>query len=70
MQSGCESEDGIAGLCFFTSGTIVKCSRYIDLLQEKLEPFLMVWKCDVLMHDGALCHRCIIVTTFLKTKEI
>jgi len=39
-------------------------------MKEKLELHTAVHNCEIVIHDGAPCHRAKIVTDFLKTKNI
>lgn len=70
MIWGGMSVNGTAGLYFLPPGTTMNGTKYVDLLNEKLELHMDIHNCTVFMHDGAPCHRSKTVTQFLKSKKI
>ena len=59
------SVDGTAALYFLPAGVTINGSRYVNLLQEKLQLRMAVHQCSVFMHDGTPCHQSKIVQSFL-----
>ena len=57
---------GTAGLYFFQPVTTINGAKYLNLFKDKLEILLMVHDCNVLMYDGAPCHRAKSVKNFLR----
>ena len=70
MIWGGMSVNGTAGLFFLPPGTTMNDQKYVDLLKDKLKLYMAIHKCKIFMQDGAPCHRCKIVTQFLKSKKI
>ena len=61
---------GTAVLYFLPPGTTMNGKNYLNLLQRKLELHMTVHNCQIFMHDGAPCHRSMMVKKFLDEKSI
>ena len=66
---GAMSQHGIGGLFFLPHGTTMNGEKYVQLLSDKLQLHMQVHRCNILMQDGAPCHRSKLVTIFLKNKN-
>ena len=64
------SVNGTTGLFFQSPGTTINGKKYVDLLKDKLELHIAIYKCKMSMQDSAPCHRSKVVTQFLKSKKI
>ena len=64
------SVDGTAALYFLPAGVTKNGSRYVNLLQEKLQLHMAVHQCSVFMHDGTPCHRSKVMQSFLDQQRI
>ena len=64
------SSKGIGGLHFLTPGTTMNGKVYLDMLKEKLQVHMELHNAQILMHDGAPCHRSKIVSEWLQSNEI
>ena len=70
MIWGAMSQHGIGGLFFLPSRTTMNGEKYVQLLSDKLQLHMQVHRCNILMQDGAPCHRSKLVTNFLKKKKV
>ena len=70
MIWGGMSVNGTAGLFFLPPGTTMNDQKFVDLLKDKLELHMAIYKCKIFMQDGAPCYHSKIVTQFLKSKKI
>ena len=64
------SARGTAGLYFLQPGTTMNGAKYLDVLKDKLETYMVVHDCDVFMHDGAPWHRAKSVKSFLREENV
>ena len=62
--------NGTAVLHFLPAGVTMNGSRYVNLLQEKLQLHMAFHQCSVFMHNGAPCHRSKVVQSFLDQRKI
>ena len=69
-DESCMSVKETARFFFVSPGTTMAGSKYLKLLKNKQELHLNVHQCDILMKDGAPCHKSKIVTNFLKSRKI
>ena len=58
------------GMSVNAPGTTMNGQKYVDLLKDKLELYMVIHKCKIFMQDGALRHRSKTVTQFLESKKI
>ena len=70
MIWGAMSVSGTAALYFLPAGVTMYGSRYVNLLREKLQLYMVVNQCSVFMYDGTPCHRSTVVQNFLDQQEI
>ena len=70
MVWGGMSSKGNTGLFFLPPKSTMNGQKYLELLQAKLKFHMQVHNCEIFMQDGAPCHRCKIVTDFLKRNKI
>lgn len=57
MIWGTISASGRGSLWFMPPGTTINSKVYLDILKEKLTPFMSIRNCNIFQHDGAPCHQ-------------
>ena len=57
MIWGAISSRGHAGLWFMPKGTTINGTVYLEILKEKLPPFMELHRTTFFQHDGAPCHN-------------
>ena len=45
-------------------------TRYVEMLEQKLDLHMHIYECNVFMRDGALCHRSIVACKLLRKHKI
>lgn len=71
MIWGCFSGRGGRGsLYFLPSNTTMNSDRYLDVLKEKLIPWMNRQGVDKFLQDGAPCHKAKKVMTFLASQQL
>ena len=66
MVWGCISAAGRGGLFFLPPQTTMKAKNYLEMLKEKLPPWMELRGTSIFQHDGAPCHRAKLVKTWLE----
>ena len=57
MIWGAISGSGRCGLWFMPPGTTINGAVYLEILKEKVPPFIAIYGCTHFQHDGAPCHQ-------------
>lgn len=70
MVWGAITTAGRSGLWFMPKDTTINGRVYLTILQEKLQPFMEIRNCTFFQHDGAPCHQCKLVSTWLRGRNI
>lgn len=65
MVWGAICAKGRCGLWFMPEGTSINGTVYLDVLKEKLPPFMNITQCTHFQHDGAPCHQTKSVKTWI-----
>jgi transposase len=61
---------GTAGLHFLPPKVTMNGERYKNMLRDGLKKQMKEKKCSIFMQDGAPCHRCKLVKTYLQSAKI
>ena len=64
------SRNSVAAFSFLPPGTTINGPKYVQMFSEKLKLHLQVHNCQILMQDGAPCHRSKIAKIFLDSNNI
>lgn len=70
MVWGGITAQGRAGLHFMPPNVTVNSQRYLQILKEKLQLWLAIRNCTILMHDGAPCHQSKLVKKWLQDEHV
>ena len=70
MVWGAMSRNGVVTLSFLPPGTTMNGPKYVQMLSEKLKLHLQVHNCQIVMQDGAPCHRSKVAKNFLDSNNI
>ena len=66
MVWGCIAASGRGALFFLPPQTTMKAKNYLEMLKEKLPPWMALRNTSIFQHDGAPCHRAKLVKTWLQ----
>ena len=66
MIWGAMSSNGTAGFFLLPIGTTMNGVKYREMLEDKLEIYMTIHECNMLMQDSAPCHPSKLVSDFLK----
>lgn len=70
MVWGCIAAEGRGELFFLPKGETMNGSMYLDMIKDKLPPFMKLRHCDYFQHDGAPCHQTKVVKSWLSLQDI
>lgn len=70
MVWGAISASGRCGLWMMPEGTTINGHVYLDVLKDKLLPFMEIRGCTHFQHDGAPCHRTKTVASWLHQNNV
>ena len=69
MVWGTMSKHGTAGLYFFAPGTTINGMKYVQMLQEKRNIYMVIHNTSICMHE-APCHRSKVVSKHLRKSKV
>lgn len=69
MVWGAISANGRCGLSFLPPKTIMNGQKYLEILKEKLPAFMEIKNTTIFQQDGAPCHTCKSVKSWLETED-
>lgn len=68
MIWGAMSANGRAGLWFMPKDTTINGQVYLQILKDKLPPFMAIHQTTIFQHDGAPCHKTKAVSEWLDSQ--